>query len=180
MHYVTLDHIDAYLDKKSHDKTHAFRRICKEVFQFGAIFVAVFLLSTIVVNANLFYHTMKNAFSPVQADDVSATLHSLTTPEGIAEDQSRFLEQQIEQSAAKNGLLPAHTETMSYYLSAKMKTDRFQYNTLPPENRLIIPAIGVNAPIVDISAATEHKLRNGDFDEELNDGVVKYPSTPQP
>jgi len=77
-------------------------------------------------------------------------------------------------------VLPDHTETMSYYLSAKMKSYSFQFNTLPPENRLIIPAIGVNAPIVDVSVATEQKLKKGDFDQELYSGVVKYPSTPEP
>lgn len=38
----------------------------------------------------------------------------------------------------------------------------------------------MNAPIVDISAATEQKIRHGDFDQELYSGAVKYPSTPEP
>lgn len=184
MHYVTLEHVDEYLAQKAQHKKHFFWHLFKEVFQFGAIFVAVFLLSTIIVNANLFYHTMKNVFSPVVASDVAGSLSALTDhiQDGneSTEDQSRFLEQQIQESMKTNAVLPDHSETMSYYLATKVKGYAFQFNTMPPENRLIIPAIGVNAPIVDVTAATEQKLRKGDFDKELYSGVVKYPSTPEP
>lgn len=67
MHYVTLEQIDNYIAKKAHSKQYIFWKIVKEVFQFGVVFLAVFLLSTIVVNANLFYHTMKSVFVPVEA-----------------------------------------------------------------------------------------------------------------
>lgn len=91
-----------------------------------------------------------------------------------------FLQEQVDHSLATSTVLPDHTETMSYYLSAKMQGISFQFNTLPPENRLIIPAIGVSVPIVDVSITTEQKLKHGDFDQELYSGVVKYPSTPEP
>lgn len=183
MQYITLEHVDQYLARKAQHKKHFFRNVFREVFQFGAIFMAVFLLSTIVVNANLFYHTMKSVFSPARADDAGATLTALSAPVvyDAVEDQSEYLEQQVRDSMkTSSAVLPSHTETMSHYLSAKMKNQSFQFNTLPPENRLIIPAINVNAPIVDVSAATEQKLKNGDFDQELYSGVVKYPSTPEP
>lgn len=169
MQYITLEHIDQYIAKKATSKKHFSRNILKEVFQFGAFFLGVFLLSTIVVNANLFYHTMKSVFSPVRADDTASNLITISAQQGEAEaeENSKLIEEQIQNSAALNAVLPDHTKTMSYYLSAKMKSSHFQFNTLPPENRLIIPAIGINAPIVDVSAATEQKLRNGDFDQEL-------------
>ncbi len=184
MQYITLEHIDQYIADKIKQKKYLFRNICKEVFQFGAVFLSVFLLSTIIVNANLFYHTVKNIFTPVSADNtpvISATLSQSGDEkrEALAE-QSRNIEEKVQQSVRSQPVLPDHRETMSYYLSAKAKTYAFEYNTLPPENRLIIPAIGVNAPIVDVSAATEEKLRKGDFDQELYSGVVKYPSTPEP
>lgn len=90
------------------------------------------------------------------------------------------MQQEVAHSLKSNSTLSDHIETMGYYLSAKMKTSSFQFNTLPPENRIIIPAIGVNAPIVDVSVTTEQKLKHGDFDQELYSGVVKYPSTPEP
>jgi|GEM_PF-6358548 len=78
MQYVTLEHVDQYIAHKAQTKKHLFWNVCREVFQFGAIFLAVFLLSTIVVNANLFYHTMKGVFTSARADDVGATLTALT------------------------------------------------------------------------------------------------------
>ena len=172
MQYITLEHVDQYLQHKAEGKKQFFRNICKEVFQFGAIFLAVFLLSTIIVNANLFYHTVKNVFAPVKADDTGIVLSTLSAQQhdGAAqadEDQSRYLEQQVQAAMSNQPVLPDHTETMSNYLAAKAKKYDLPFNTLPPENRLIIPAIGVNAPIVDVSAATEQKLRKGDFDQEL-------------
>lgn len=79
MHYVTLTHIDDYLQQKASLKKHFFLwRVAKEIFQFGVVFLSVFLFSTILVNANLFYHTMKNVFVPVRADDITSTLSTLS------------------------------------------------------------------------------------------------------
>lgn len=187
MHYVTLEQIDQYIARKAHARKHQFAwHIAKEACQFGVIFVGVFLFSTIAVNANLFYHTMKNMITPVEAQEIGAAFAGLTpsveqADNGDAEnDQTLFLQQQVQASLENSTVLPDHTETMSSYLSAKMKASVFQFNTLPPENRIIIPAIGVNAPIVDVSVTTEQKIRHGDFDTELYSGVVKYPSTPEP
>ncbi len=171
MQYITLEHIDQYIARKaSHRKSFFVWNILREVFQFGVVFMAVFLLSTIVVNASLFMHTLQGVLSPARADDVGVTLTALSAQalaEDPTDDQSRFLEQQIAASMQTSAVLPDHTETMSYYLAAKTKDFSFQFNTLPPENRLVIPSISVNTPIVDVTVATEKKLRQGDFDQEL-------------
>ncbi len=191
MEYITLEQIDEYIAKKALHKKRFFGwNILKEVFQFGVVFVSVFLMSTIVVNANLFLHTLQNVLSPVRAEDVGTTLSALNAQDNAdnstdnsvqaSNDQSQFLEQQIAASLDTSTVLPDHTQTMSYYLEAKTKDLSFQFNTLPPENRIIIPAIGVNAPIVDVADANQKKLKEGDFDQELYSGVVKYPSTPEP
>lgn len=190
MHYVTLEQIDQFLKRKASHKKHFFIwNILKEVFQFGVVFLTVFLLSTVVINANLFYHTLKNVFATARADDVTLTMHTMNaqanggahgTGDQLVDDQSQFLEQQVAASIESSAVLPDHTETMSYYLSAKMKNHVFSFNTLPPQNRLIIPAIGVDVPIVDVTAASAKQLKLGDFDQELFSGVVKYPSTPEP
>lgn len=85
MHYVTLEQIDNYLVQKAYMKKHFFVwRLCKEVFQFGVVFLSVFLFSTIIINANLFYHTMKNFLVPVRAEDVGSTLTTMS----VSEDDS--------------------------------------------------------------------------------------------
>lgn len=182
MHYVTLEHIDEYLTRKAHTYRQFFVwHIFKEVFQFGMVFVAVFLISTITVNANLFYHTMKNIFVPVQAQEYTLTATSSADVDAAAQaEQDKALQEQLEESIARGGVLLTPTQMTEEYLKAKASYYELDFNTLPPENKLIIPAIGVDVPIVDVSVATEQKLRHGDFDQELYSGVVKYPSTPQP
>jgi len=66
------------------------------------------------------------------------------------------------------------------YLDAKMNEYSFSFNDLPPWRRLMISSIQVDAPIVDVPYASEEKLQNWDFDEELRQGVVKYPFTVEP
>ena len=134
MQYITLEHIDQYLARKAQHKKHFFWNVFREVFQFGAIFLTVFLLSTIIVNANLFYHTMKSVFAPARADDAGATLAALSAPvmNNAAEDQSQYLEQQVRDSMkSTSAVLPSHTETMSHYLAAKMKNQGFQLDLIP-------------------------------------------------
>ena len=54
----------------------------------------------------------------------------------------------------------------------------------PPDNRIVIPKIGKNVPIVEVP---DHALRRGDFDmfdediqNALRYGVVHYPGTASP
>jgi hypothetical protein len=44
----------------------------------------------------------------------------------------------------------------------------------------LIDSIDIDAPIVDVPYASDEKLENGDFDQELREGVVKYPFTAEP
>ena len=182
MHYVTLEHIDEYLTRKARAYRQFFVwHMCKELFQFGMVFVAVFLLSTITINANLFYHTMKNLIVPVQAQEYSIVSQSdEKADEAAAAANDQKLQTELEATIERGGVLMTPTQTTETYLKAKSNYYTLDFNTLPPENKLIIPAIGVDVPIVDVSVTTEKKLRKGDFDQELYSGVVKYPSTPQP
>lgn len=69
---------------------------------------------------------------------------------------------------------------MNYYLKWKIKNYSFNFNLLPPDNRLIVSEIWINVPIIDLPFTSKEKLENADFDEELFWWVVKYPYTPRP
>ena len=70
--------------------------------------------------------------------------------------------------------------TIEDYVDAKLNEWDFPFNDLPPGRRLLISSIEVDAPIVDVPYASDEKLQNGDFDQELREGVVKYPFTAEP
>jgi hypothetical protein len=50
---------------------------------------------------------------------------------------------------------------------------------LPPTDRVIIPRINVNTPLLQ-SSFTKHidQITKEDFDKDLFHGVVQYPTTP--
>jgi len=54
-------------------------------------------------------------------------------------------------------------------LKSKIDDYKFDFNLLPPDKRVVIDEIFVDAPIVDIKYATTEKIRNADYDEELFD-----------
>jgi len=56
----------------------------------------------------------------------------------------------------------------------------FDFNTLPPVDRLVIDGIYLDVPLVSVTSKSEWDFVKGDFDMELRDGAVKYPTTPMP
>jgi hypothetical protein len=65
-------------------------------------------------------------------------------------------------------------------LKQKINNYAMPFNTLPPVNKILIPGINVDAPIIADFSKTPEQVANGDFDAELLKGVAKYPATPNP
>ena len=70
--------------------------------------------------------------------------------------------------------------TLQEFLDKKWEQHTIDFNTLPPGNRLIIPDLNINAPLIDTEASGVIDFSKENFDEELTKGVVKYPTTPIP
>ncbi len=69
---------------------------------------------------------------------------------------------------------------MGKYLKDKTKKYKFNFNLTPPDNRIIIAGINVDAPIVDIYNASPEKIAKADYDGDLYKWVVRYPDTAKP
>lgn len=155
----------------------------KEIWLFAGIFVTVFVCSIAFVNANLLYHTVKGFFQPVQAESYTFSSDSIATMLHDKNQLTDFMKNNETEATLQN-LKKDH----KLFVSSKQKLEAqlqdkdysFSYSLVPPGNRIFIPSIGVDAPIVDVSFASENKLKHGDFNSELYSGVVKYPSTPEP
>lgn len=65
-------------------------------------------------------------------------------------------------------------------LQERLKKYEFDFNTLPPTNRLIISSLGIDIPLVDSQYTDAKDFTIQNFDKELMNGVVKYPTTPAP
>lgn len=157
--------------------------IMKEIGLFAGIFASVFVVSIVFVNANLFYHAIKWVFSEAKAESYVFTSDSVANMMQNTSELDSFLKENENDSA-----LQAIKKDRTLFVSSREKMEstlestdhKFSYSLVPPGHRIFIPAIWVDAPIIDISAASEEKLKRGDFDKELFSGVVKYPSTPEP
>jgi LPXTG-site transpeptidase (sortase) family protein len=70
--------------------------------------------------------------------------------------------------------------SMDNFLMNNLGAYDLPFDTVPPWRFLVIPSIWVQAPIIDVPFASEEKVINGDFVDELRQGIVKYPNTTLP
>lgn len=74
--------------------------------------------------------------------------------------------------------------SQEYYVNVmkkKLNTYTFTFNTLPPTNRLIIPKVEQNIPLVEPAFGKPiEEVEKWDFIKELYKGVVRYPTTAIP
>ena len=69
---------------------------------------------------------------------------------------------------------------MDHYLQQNLDSYDFSFNLLPPTNRLIIPAINLDVPLVETNINNYENVTETTFNPDLENGVVKYPTTPNP
>ena len=56
---------------------------------------------------------------------------------------------------------------MDHYLQQNLDSYEFSFNLLPPTNRLIIPSINLDVPLVESSLATYKNFTETSFDSDL-------------
>jgi len=140
----------------------------------------------IFTNINLFANSFINSkeIDPNQVksrdDKNSQTDSSISTI--ISQNEKKINEiqnliTQFESNAQIEKSIAPSTESI---LQSRLKKYEFDFNTLPPTNRLIIPSLGMDIPIVDSQYRDVRDFTIQNFDKELMHGVVKYPTTPEP
>jgi hypothetical protein len=56
---------------------------------------------------------------------------------------------------------------MDHYLQQNLDSYDFSFNLLPPTNRLIIPAINLDVPLVESSITNQEDFTETSFDSDL-------------
>ena len=69
---------------------------------------------------------------------------------------------------------------MDHYLQQNLDSYDLSFNLLPPTNRLVIPAINLDVPLIESDINNYTDFTESTFDADLENGVVKYPTTPNP
>lgn len=166
---------------------HLLHKYSKEWIDFILVFGGVFVLGMMVLNWRVVMYEVQDLF----ADHANDTLLTVQNYSSTALDLSRDAKQagdthrQFTISMQQLGK-QVDTHTFLYqhhlddYLHQRVANYQVAFNTQIPGKRIIIPAIGVDAPIVDAHTSTPEQLEKGDFGDELKQWVVKYPFTSDP
>ena len=156
----------------------------KEVKNFSILLVSVLTLFYFFTNAQLIIVMAEDLFTTSgtgntelilnEEEHESAELKQETAQE-LAQLENRFT--QIKKDKIEGQSI---STTLQELLDKKWEQHTIDFNTLPPGNRLIIPDLNINAPLIDTEASGVIDFSKENFDEELTKGVVKYPTTPVP
>lgn len=151
------------------------------IFLFASVFVGILLFS----NFNLFAANFLALFSdwpeviaPIESSLVSED-KDIATIVDIGEKNDieiQWLLKNYEKTADANTLTPSIEEILQSHLMEY----NFSFNTVPPVNRILVPSIGLDVPIVVSENMSQEDFIKGRFEDQLDQWVVKYPTTPAP
>lgn len=135
-----------------------------DIFRFGGTFAALFLGLFLVLNYESFWEIARARIDP---------LAEAGRAEELSDEMDGSLARKLLQSpfTANAGRLEGHLLS-------------FLPPVGPPDNRLVIPSLGLNVPIAipaaDSLMREDWKTLEEDIQESLQDGVVHYPGTARP
>ena len=179
--YQTLDDLE-YILTQPKNRFYKFSQIFKEIKVLWLIFTVLFLWTYLVTNAQLIIDNFNDHFSPneihgILEDETNTSFNyqHKSTKKNIIEVENLVSQYEwivsLEQDIATD---------MDHYLQQNLDNYDFSFNLLPPTNRIIIPSINLDAPLVESNIATYKDFTETSFDSDLENWVVKYPTTPNP
>ena len=178
--YQTLDDLE-YVLTQPKSKFYKFSKVFKELKVLGLIFTVLFLWTYLITNAQLVIDNINDHFSAnevywISSNNINSSFNShWTNPESIIE-----VENLVEQYEWIVSIQQEVATDMDHYLQQNLDSYDFSFNLLPPTNRIIIPAINLDVPLVETSITNYNNVTETTFDSDLENGVVKYPTTPNP
>ncbi len=179
-----------------------------ELYKFLLFVWTVSILWVVFINFNIFYSKFRQLFledifasngaismSSFQ-DGAISNMANITKSWDFSWDNNiqqwdnfERLQEQKRREAIQNRLDQVQTvqkqnneyeKNLESHLENKMIWYDFEFNTNPPDFRLTIDGVWIDAPVVTIDYASASKIDNADYDQELFEWVVQYPRTPRP
>lgn len=148
---------------------------------FGAVFVIILVFTNFNLFASNFLLLFEDAIQPVAP--ISASIISedndISSIVDIAQKNDieiQWLLKNYQQTTDVNTLTPSVEETLQSHLMEY----NFSFNTVPPVDRIIVPSLGLDVPIITNENMAPVDFTTANFDKELNEWIVKYPTTPAP
>jgi len=177
--YQTLDELEHVLSRKPKIFSK-FSKIFNELKILWLIFTVLFLGTYLVTNAQLVIDNFNDYFSPTEvlwiSEDVSRFNSNQLSSENSVEKVDELIEKYGDIISLQQDIAPS----MDNYLQNNIDSYDFSFNMLPPTNRLIIPAISLDVPLIQTDINNYSDFTESTFDADLENWVVKYPTTPNP
>jgi len=158
----------------------------REIRTLAIFFVVIFVGVLIFTNLNLFASSFASFFTeeaqpidPIYTTQISQNndIASIISTSQEQHDEIEWLVKKYQTTAMDANTLTSSPEE---YLQSQLKDYDFTFNTLPPVNRILVPSIGLDVPIVIPTDMSPKDFAKGNFEKELNEWIVKYPTTPEP
>ena len=178
--YTTLEYLDKCIEKKR--KKSLPKHLLKELRTILIIFAITFVWMLLFTNAQVFFSLDRGdeKTNIERTEENIQTDNTISTQVDNATKKKEELENILSQYEWNEVVQKGTTETIQNLLESKMKDYSFDFNVVPPTNRLIIWKINLDVPIVDSQYKRESDFTQWNFDSELENWVVKYPTTPAP
>lgn len=151
-----------------------------ELRNISLLMVGVSIVSVVVINFDAL-NVYASDWLGMTQDIVQ--LHASKQDTTVINKAMQLTEQEVQNIIAGHELkqLAIHpVAPVESVLKQKINNYAMPFNTLPPVNKILIPGINVDAPIIADYSKTPEQVANGDFDTELLKWVAKYPATPNP
>ncbi len=183
----TLSDLEIQIEyEKNRKKTSNLFKFFKEAKLFISIFLVIFVGMYLFTNAQLVSDKIEDQINPHQVQTLSVDQAQTNAKPSIAYNTKKYQDKQNE----LNQLIDLYGEvttiekelapTTDQLLTQQLNDYGLTFNLLPPVNRILIPSIWIDTPIVQRQTKNYDAFVNGDFSDELENGVVKYPTSPAP
>ena len=179
--YQTLNDLEYVLSqpKRKHLK---FSKFFKELKILWFIFSILFLGAYLVTNAQLVIDNFTDRFSTNNVNDIHEEFASSSYiwNHQTAREKTKEVEDMVKDYEGVISLQQDVATDMNHYLQHNLDSYEFSFNLLPPTKRLIISSINLDVPLIETNIKNYDDFDESTFDSELENWVVKYPTTPNP
>lgn len=176
--YQTLDELE-YVVLQAKKRRFSISHIFWEIKVLWLIFIVLFLWTYLVTNAQLIIDNFSDRFYSKEIRWFSQDKANSSFLK-ISNKKSEEIENLVQRYEWTISIEHEIAPDLEQLLQINLSEYDFSFNLLPPTNRLIIPAINLDVPLVNTEIANYSDFNESTFDADLENGVVKYPTTPNP
>jgi LPXTG-site transpeptidase (sortase) family protein len=180
--YQTLEDLEIQAEyEKMRQPKHAFSTLAGEVKIIMVIFISIFLGMYLITNAQLIIDNVQDRFTSTRVQPFNAEeVHSSANVLSDTKEKIKVADALIQKYSSLLSVEKEIAPTTDQFLRDQLPDYDFSFNRLPPTNRLVIAAINLDVPLIQTELKNYDEFSEGNFDRELENGVVKYPTTPNP